>query len=221
MVSVGSAPAAGAVKVVVFCALAVTGFYFLLGAVTVAALHFADAADAVFLVGHDKYVHAARIVAQDVVGAASDEDAGLLLGGFADGLGLQVEEMLIAELVVIEVASAAHHRHQVAQYGAEETLLLVASLKHFGAESAFAGGDGQDFLVKVGYAEFLREAFADGAASAAELAAYVDDEGDGVGVDDGGGDIFVHSAEFLSMGRRFGSLVAGGYHGTEFSHLFQ
>ena len=180
----GGAPRARAVEVVIVGPALVPRLYFLLGLFGGDVVEVAHAAHAVVHVGGDEDVDAARLVAQDVVGAAADEDTRMVVGRLTDGFALYAEERLVADLVVVEVA-LAQEGEEAAEDRAEKALALVALFEDFGAEPALFGGYGEYLLVVVGNFEIVGQQVPDGAPAAAELAAYVDDERFGVHGSDG------------------------------------
>ena len=183
VVGFGGSPGVGTVEVVERRALLVPMLHHALGRLGHNVHLLADALHAVGRVGRDEYVDATRMVAQDVVGTTTDEEARAALGGFADGVALDAEEVFVAHAAGIEISVAADDGRDGAEHGAEEALALVVALEQFGVEATLLGGQREDFLVVVGNTQFFGKQFADGATAAAQLATNSDDIGTGVGGD--------------------------------------
>ena len=98
VIALGSAPGLAAVVVVVGSTAAV-GLLDELGSLLGGdALLLDHASRAVFEVGGEEEVDAVGIVAQDIVGAAADEDARLTLGQVANDVALYLEQGVVAQV---------------------------------------------------------------------------------------------------------------------------
>ena len=110
-------PCVGAVVVIVRRALVVgplhEGTCLLFGELRMA---FANALDAVGIVGGDEDVDDLWLVAQDIVGTTAYEDARAFLGEVADDVALNLEQGFVAQLVAIE--TCVHEGHvDVEEFG--------------------------------------------------------------------------------------------------------
>lgn len=89
------------------------------------------------------------MVAQDIVGAPSYEEAGLLFGQLADDIALYLEQRVVAQVRIIWVGTFRNERETRAEETAQQALgsFLVRLFKKFLAEAAFFGGQVDEFLV--------------------------------------------------------------------------
>ena len=98
VIALGSTPGLAAVVVVV-CSTAAVGLLDELGSLFGGdALLLDHTSCAVFEVGGEEEVDAVGIVAQDIVGAAADEDARLTLGQVANDVTLYLEQGVVAQV---------------------------------------------------------------------------------------------------------------------------
>mgnify|MGYP000901017672 CR=1 FL=1 len=179
VVSVRRSPRAEGVEVVVSGALLVGLFENAarrLGVDAAAAHHFLHA---LRHRGGDEHVDVVRVVAQDVVGHASDDHTGAFGRHLLDDTTLDGEQILVAELVVVETPAPTEEGLHHLRNGVEKAFPLVASLEHARAESALLRGERKNFFVVISNAKAFGETLADLSAAASELATHGDDEGRG------------------------------------------
>ena len=143
-----------------------------------AALPRADAAAAVFVVGRDEDVDAARILAQDVVGAAAHENRRLPGGDLADHVALNLEQRVVRQNVRHACVVAREGCAQVADHRREHAarLLFIGLLEYLGTDAALPGSQVDQLLVVEADVQPAGDDLPDGPATAAQLAADVDDE---------------------------------------------
>ena len=93
----------------------------------------------------------------------------------ADGLALEVEEILLRELVVVEAAIVDQGQMQM-EIRLQEAFVLIVLLEDLLAEAALCGGAAEQLVVVEGALEPLGEPSGDDSAAAAKLPAYDDDD---------------------------------------------
>ena len=116
------------------------------------------------------------MVAQDVIGHAPDHHTRTFGRHLLDDATLDGEQILVAELVVVETPAPAEEGLHHLRNRAEKTFALVTSLKDTGAEPALLRRKRENLFVVVSNAEALGEALPDFSAAASELASHSDDE---------------------------------------------
>ena len=99
VIALGSSPALVAVVVVVLgtTLLYMVDLLFCLSGAD--AFQTGDALDTRGHRGRDEDVDTTGVVAQHIVGTTTDEQTGLLVGQFADGIALQLKQGIVAEIV--------------------------------------------------------------------------------------------------------------------------
>lgn len=135
-----------------------------------------QAFDAFALGGVDKDVDAARVVAQNVVGGAANDDAAFGVAELANHVALRAIDSVVRDVTAGNVAAAGAEESEREGARKEGGLALVVALEDFGNESRlFRGVEQEAFVVELD-AEALGELAAEFASAAAHLAAYGDDK---------------------------------------------
>ena len=133
----------------------------------------ADASYALVEVGRDEHADGVLEVAQHVVGATAYEHARVGFGRLAYGVALKLEQTLLRQLVVVEVA-VRHERGVHVEQRAEEAFLLVVLLEKLLAEAALLCGKVEQLLVVEIAPEVVGQALGYYESAAAELPSDVD-----------------------------------------------
>ena len=131
------------------------------------AVHLDDALGAEFHVGMDKDFETVGGVAQDVVGAAANDDAGFFLGQIGDDLVLDLPQIIL----VGGTESAVPERRGQTTVGR----ILTGILDVVFVESALCGNLANELVVVAGNTQFFCGLFADCSATAAKFPADGDD----------------------------------------------
>ena len=128
--------------------------------------------------GRDENIHGARMIAQNIVGAAAHENARFARSEVADHVALDFEQRIAAQHVAPRIFASDERRTQIADEGREQVarLLFVGFLENFGADAALLGGQIDQLLVVNADSESRRHGLADGLAAASELPPDIDDE---------------------------------------------
>ena len=131
------------------------------------AVHLDDALGAEFHVGMDKDFETVGGVAQDVVGAAANDDARFFLGKIGDDLVLDFPQIIL-------VGGA---ESTIPEGGGQTTVgrILTGILDVVFVESALCGNLANELVVVAGNTQFFCGLFADCSATAAEFPADGDD----------------------------------------------
>lgn len=113
-----------------------------------------DARNAGIKVGIDKDADVARVPTQDVVGASTDNDAGIFLSKVFDDVALGDEEAIIDGNVIVDGTSAAVYGRAHSE-GIKQTVssFFICRVENIGVETAFLGSEGDEFLIIEGETE--------------------------------------------------------------------
>lgn len=136
-------------------------------------------ANAILKIGGDKDVDVFRMVAQDVVGGTSDDDARVFAGKLLDDSALKGKNVFVGQLATVEVAAAKEGLHGVDEltYKAFSVeVVRVGVVEHAGAEACLFSCLGEDVFVVVGNVEMPGNGLAYKATGGAVMTAYGDDE---------------------------------------------
>lgn len=130
-------------------------------------VHLDDALGAEFHIRMDEYPQAVRLVLQDIVGAAADNDARPFFRQLGDDVILDLPQIV---RVVLAVSPVRKRRGQIAA-----GRIFARVFDVIFAETALFRDFLEQFTVIAGDAQLLRHFFADRAAAAAEFTADGDD----------------------------------------------
>ena len=175
VVTVDMAPLAAGVILVVFGTDLVVALHGFLGAFRGQAVFADGAGDAVGQRRVDEHIQAVGAVAQNIIGAAPDDDAGAFLGQLADDLALQDEEIVRSGQPVVD-----EHRIGVIAVGGQVEQIIGRDLL-FGVsdvidgKTTLLGGEVDQDLVVESVSQHFGSLFADAASAAAVLATNGDD----------------------------------------------
>ena len=125
-------------------------------------------------VGVDENVQAVRLILQDEVGAAADDNARTLAGKIADDVRLADVE-LIRHGHGIDQTHRVRGDGNIKQEAAGDRGVFADLLDELMREAAFFGDLVNQLLVIIGDAELLSHRLADASSAAAKLAADGDD----------------------------------------------
>ena len=129
-----------------------------------------NALDARVLVGVDEYAEHVVVLAQDVVAAASDDDARAFIRSRLDDVALKNEQLIVDGHIVDAGDTASEgvvsHHHGIQKAVAR---FFVRLFKDFLAQPALFCRHGNQLLVEKGDIQFFRQALADLVAAASVL----------------------------------------------------
>ena len=129
-----------------------------------------NALDARFFVGVDEYAEHVVVLAQDVVAAASDDDARAFIRSRLDDVALKNEQLIVDGHIVDAGDTASEgvvsHHHGIQKAVAR---FFVRLFKDFLAQPALFCRHGDQLLVEKGDIQFFRQALADLVAAASVL----------------------------------------------------
>ena len=145
------------------------------GCFFIALFAFHHTTDALAHVGGDEDAHHTLYIAQHVVGTTTHKHTRPLAGSLTDGVGLELEQILLGELVLIEVVDG-EAAPVSAEQSAEEPLVLVVLFEDLLREATLLGGEVQDFAVVELAAKLLGELAGDDSSARSQLPAYADDD---------------------------------------------
>jgi len=174
VVVLGLAPVAVGVVLVVDLPLAVLLLQALFHGLAGLAVALAHAGGAVLHVGMDEDVQAVRLVLQDEIRAAADDDARALAGQIAD-------DVCLADVELIRHGHGVDQPHRVGRHGdveqeaAGDGGVFADLLDELVREAALLCDLVDQLLIVIGDAEFLGHRLADASSAAAKLAADGDD----------------------------------------------
>ena len=170
----GVAPLHAGDAAVIFGAVLIHLFNLLFGFVLADAVDFGDVVDAVLHVRGEEDADAVGIVPQEVVGAASNDDAASAAGKFTDQPALHTDQLRLGGDII--------KSHAVSAIGDREDVLhkvhrpLVDAGQICLVHVEFFGGAGQNFTVVIMNVKAPGKLLADHSAAAAALSADGDDE---------------------------------------------
>lgn len=129
-----------------------------------------NALDARFLVGVDEYAEHVVVLAQDVVAAASDDDAWAFIRSRLDDVALK-NEQLIVDGHIVDAGDTASEDVVSHHHGIQKAVacFFVRLFKDFLAQPALFCRHGDQLLVEKGDIQFFRQALADLVAAASVL----------------------------------------------------
>ena len=132
---------------------------------------------AILHVGIDKDVDTVRVISEDIVGTATHDDTGFILGDFFDDLVLEQIELVVHGKISHNRETAAEAVHSRRE-GVEEAVggFFVDALEDLRTDTAIFCGERDQFFVIKGDAKLLREHLSDSSSAAAELSADRDDK---------------------------------------------
>ena len=175
MVCVGFAPCARTIKIIEFGTLAFSLFEQTTSHLAIHVVAFYHARDTIFIVGCEKDIDATRIVAQNIVGNAADENTTMRVGSLENGVALKAKESLFRDRIVV-VFARSNHRNDRTEGMSEETFLFIVFLENVFAVATFFCRYSKDFFIIVVHVELLSQKMSDGAAASSELSPDSDDK---------------------------------------------